>query len=46
MVQIKIIAVIFEWFYKEQVNLSLFLSDCWRVGLADLPGHDGKVLSD
>ena len=46
--QIEIIASIFDWFSKQQVNLSLFLSDwfCRKLGLTDLPGHDRKVTSD
>ena len=46
--QIDIISVIFNWISKQQVNLSLFLSDwyCWKLGLMNLPGHDGKVTLD
>ena len=44
--QIEIIASIFDWFSKQQVNLSLFLSDwfCRKLGLTDLPDHHGKDL--
>ena len=46
--QIEIIAAIFDWIFKQQLNLSLFLSDwyCRNLWLADLPSHDGKVTSD
>ena len=44
-VQIEILAAVFDWISKQQLNLLLFLSD-WYWGeleLTDLPGHDGKV---
>ena len=46
--QIEIIAVIFDWSAKQQVNLSLFLSNwyCGKLGLTNLPGHDWRVTSD
>ena len=47
-VQIEIIASVFDWISKQKLNLSLFLWDSYRrkLGLMDLPGHDGKVTSD
>ena len=47
-VQIEIIAAVFGWISKQQVNLALFLSDGFyrKLGLTDLPGHAGKVMSD
>ena len=47
-VQIETIAVIFDWFFKQQLNLSLFLSSwsCRKLGLTDIPSHYGKVMSD
>ena len=44
-VQIEIIADIFDRFSKQRVNLLLFLSNryCLKLVLIDLPGHDGKV---
>ena len=46
-VQIEILASVFDWISKQQLNLSLFLWDwyCRKLGLTDLPGHDGKVTS-
>ena len=46
--QIDILAAVFDWIFKEQSNLLMFLSDwyCEKLGLTDLPGHDGKVRSD
>ena len=46
--QIEIIAVSFDQISKQQVNLSLFLSDryCQELGLTDLPGHNEKVTSN
>ena len=46
--QIEIIAVIFDWTSKQQVNLLLFVSDWYsqKLELKDLPGHDGKSRSD
>ena len=46
--QIEIIAAVFGWISKQQVNLALFLSDGFyrKLGLTDLPGHAGKVMSD
>ena len=43
-----IIAVIFDWISKQQLNLLLFLSDwyCWKLWSTDLPDHDVKVMSD
>ena len=48
MVQIEIVAAVYDWIFKQQLNLLLFLSDwyCGKLGLTDLPGHDGKVTSD
>ena len=44
-VQIEILASVFDWISKQQLNLSLFLWDwyCRKLELTDLPGHDGKV---
>ena len=38
-----------DWTSKQQLNLVLFLPDCWfcrKLGLTDLPGHNGKVTPD
>ena len=45
--QIEIIAAIFDWISKQQLNLSLFLSYwyCRKLWLTDLPGRDRKVRS-
>ena len=47
-VQIEIIAAIFKWFSKQQVNLSLLVSgwylEKWR--LTNLPDQDWKLTSD
>ena len=47
-VQIEILASVFDWISKQQLNLSFFLWDwyCRKLGLTDLPGHNGKVTSD
>ena len=47
-VQIEILASVFDWISKQKLNLLLFLWDSYRrkLGLMDLPGHDGKVTSD
>ena len=47
-VQIKILESVLDWISKQQLNLSLFLWDwyCPKLGLPDLPGHDGKETSD
>ena len=46
--QIEILASVFDWISKQQLNLSLFLWDwyCRKLKLTDLPGHDGKVTSE
>ena len=46
-VQIEIFAFVFDWIFKQQLNLLLILSDwyCRKLGLTDLPGHDGKLIS-
>ena len=46
--QIEIIAVIFDWFSKKQVNLPLLESDWYseNFGLTILPGHRLKVMLD
>ena len=46
--QIEIVAAVYDWIFKQQLNLLLFLSDwyCGKLGLTDLPDHDGKVTSD
>ena len=38
----------FRWISKQQLNLVSFLSDWYyeKLGFADLPGHDGKVMPD
>ena len=43
-----IFAAAFDWIFKQQSNLLLCLSDvfCGKLGLTNLPGHDGKVTSD
>ena len=43
-VEIKIIAPVFDWISKQQLNLLLSLSDWYweKMGLTDLPDHDGK----
>ena len=48
MVQIEILWSVFDWTSKQQLNLLLFLSDCYcrKLWLMDLPGHNGKVTSD
>ena len=45
--QIEIIAAIFDWISKQQLNLSLFLSSwyCRKLRMTDLPGRDRKVRS-
>ena len=47
-VQIEILAVVFDWISKQQLNFLLLLLDwsCRKLGLTYLPGHDGKVTSD
>ena len=47
-VQIEILAFVFDWIFKQQLNLLLILSDwyCRKLELTDLPGHDGKITSD
>ena len=44
----EIVAASSGWISKQQLNLSLFLSDwcCRKSGLTVLLGHDGKVTSD
>ena len=46
--QIEILAFAFHWIFKQQLNLLLILSDwySWKLGLTDLPGHDGKMMSN
>ena len=46
--KVEIISAIFDRISKQQENLSLLLSDwyCQKLGLTDLPGHDGKLASD
>ena len=41
-------AAIFQWFSKQQGNLTLLESDwcCEKLGLTDLLGHDIKLMSD
>ena len=45
--QIEILSTVFGWIAKHQLNLLLFLSDWYsrKLGLMDLLGHDGKVIS-
>ena len=47
-VQIEILAVVFDWISKQQLNFLLLLLDwsCRKLGLTYLPSHDGKVTSD
>ena len=44
----EILASIFDGTSKQKLNLLLFLSDCYyrKLGLIDLPSHNGKVTSD
>ena len=46
-VQIEILPTVFDWIFKQQLNLFFLLSDwyCRKFGLTNLPGHDGKVMS-
>ena len=46
--QREILAAVFDWDSKQQLNLLLFLLDwyCRKLGLTDLPGQDVKVTSD
>ena len=45
---IEIIAALFRWHLKQQINFELFVWDWYweKWGLTYLPGHDGKVTSD
>ena len=47
-VEIEIIAAIFLWFLKQQLNFQLFLEDWYweKWELKDLPGHVGKVTAE
>ena len=47
-VQIETIVAIFDWFFKQQANFLLVVSDwyCEKPGLTDLPGHDVKLTPD
>ena len=44
----EILAAVFDWISKQQLNLFLFLLDpyCRKLGLMGLPGHNVKVTSD
>ena len=46
--EIEINADIFQWFLKQEENLSLFLYDWYweKYELTDSPGHDGKPTLD
>ena len=45
--QSEFLGTVFDWISKQQVTLLLFLNDwyCRKLGLTDLPGQNGKVMS-
>ena len=47
-IQIEILATVFGWISRQQSNLLMLLSDeyCRKLGLTNLPRHDGKVTLD